>query len=139
MPPVSNDPVTGSAPAPVTGSTTSFGTSPEVKVVPGDIPGAKPVGAPGTTATATPATPAGTASPVTPPPSSHAYAAGSTVGQAGVAAGAAAAAADPNQCVPDPNYQPNPAKEAFGRITHDLDELKEYASYYIAAKVDGIK
>jgi hypothetical protein len=143
MAPVSNDPLTGSAPTPVTGSTTSFGTSPDVKVVPGDIPGAKPVGAPGTTATSTPA---GAAGPVTPPPSPHAYAAGSTVGMAGVAAGAAAAAhgpaaagANPDPCVPDPNYKPNPAKEAIGRITHDLDELKEYASYYIAAKVDGIK
>jgi hypothetical protein len=130
--------VTGAAPTPVTGSTTSVGpspgTSPDVKVVPGDIPGAKPVGAPGTTATATPSS---SSSPS--PSSSHAYAAGSTVGMAGVAAGAAAAAGNPDPCVPDPNYRPNPAKEAFGRITHDLDELKEYASYYLAAKVDGIK
>jgi hypothetical protein len=60
---------------------------------------------------------------------------------AGVAAGSAAAAAagNPDPCVPDPDYKPNPAKEAFGRITHDLDELKEYASYYVAAKVDSVK
>lgn len=45
--------------------------------------------------------------------------------------------ADP--CVPDPNYKPNPAKEAFTRITGDLEEIKEYAGYYLAAKVDGIK
>ena len=45
--------------------------------------------------------------------------------------------ADP--CVPDPNYKPNPAKEAFERISGDLEELKEYAGYYLAAKVDGIK
>src|SRR5437764_6768076 len=33
----------------------------------------------------------------------------------------------------------NPASEAFGRIRDDLGELKEYAQYYLAAKVDGIK
>jgi len=33
----------------------------------------------------------------------------------------------------------NPAAEAFGRIKKDVGELKEYASYYVAAKVDGIK
>jgi len=33
----------------------------------------------------------------------------------------------------------NPAAEAFGRIKNDIGELKEYASYYIAAKIDGIK
>jgi hypothetical protein len=33
----------------------------------------------------------------------------------------------------------NPASEAFGRIKCDIDELKEYASYYLAAKVDGLK
>ena len=33
----------------------------------------------------------------------------------------------------------NPAAEAFDRIKHDVGELKEYASYYVAAKVDGIK
>jgi hypothetical protein len=41
--------------------------------------------------------------------------------------------------VPDPNYQPNPAKEAFTRITRDLDELKEYAGLYVSAKADGVK
>src|SRR6185503_10167730 len=33
----------------------------------------------------------------------------------------------------------NPAAEAFGRITRDVNELKEYAGHYLAAKVDGIK
>jgi hypothetical protein len=33
----------------------------------------------------------------------------------------------------------NPASEAFHRIKGDLNELKEYASYYVAAKVDGVK
>src|SRR5260221_2932183 len=33
----------------------------------------------------------------------------------------------------------NPATEAFHRIKGDIDELKEYASYYVAAKVDGVK
>jgi hypothetical protein len=33
----------------------------------------------------------------------------------------------------------NPASAAFHRIKCDIDELKEYASYYLAAKVDGIK
>jgi hypothetical protein len=33
----------------------------------------------------------------------------------------------------------NPASEAFHRIREDLGELKEYARYYLAAKVDGIK
>jgi hypothetical protein len=33
----------------------------------------------------------------------------------------------------------NPAAEAFSRIKCDIDELKEYASYYLAAKVDGLK
>lgn len=35
--------------------------------------------------------------------------------------------------------RPNPASAAFHRIKCDLDELKEYASYYLAAKVDGVK
>jgi hypothetical protein len=126
MPPVSNDPVTGAPPTPVTGSTTSFGTSPDVKVVAGDIPGAKPIGAPGTTATATASTPYTT---TTPP----------RAGGPAPAGGPSAAAVDPNQCVPDPNYHPNPAKQAVDRLTKDFDELKEYAGYYVAAKVDGIK
>jgi hypothetical protein len=99
--------------------------------VPGDIPGARPVGAPGTTATATPGPATSTSS---------AYASAATAPRPGgptSAGGPSAPAVDP--CVPDPNYKPNPAKEALGRITHDLDELKEYAGYYIAAKVDGIK
>src|SRR5690349_7602781 len=33
----------------------------------------------------------------------------------------------------------NPATHAFHRIRDDLGELKEYAQYYLAAKVDGIK
>src|SRR5258706_16297077 len=33
----------------------------------------------------------------------------------------------------------NPAAEAFHRIKGDINELKEYASYYVAAKVDGVK
>lgn len=35
--------------------------------------------------------------------------------------------------------KPNPAAEAFARIKCDLDELKEYGSYYLSAKIDGIK
>jgi hypothetical protein len=35
--------------------------------------------------------------------------------------------------------RPNPASAAFHRIKCDVDELKEYARYYLAAKVDGIK
>jgi hypothetical protein len=34
---------------------------------------------------------------------------------------------------------PNPAAAAFHRIKCDIDELKEYASYYLAAKVDGVR
>jgi hypothetical protein len=33
----------------------------------------------------------------------------------------------------------NPASEAFHRIKGDINELKEYASYFVAAKVDGVK
>jgi hypothetical protein len=33
----------------------------------------------------------------------------------------------------------NPAAEAFQRIKGDINELKEYAGYYVAAKVDGVK
>jgi hypothetical protein len=33
----------------------------------------------------------------------------------------------------------NPASEALHRIKGDINELKEYASYYVAAKVDGFK
>jgi hypothetical protein len=57
----------------------------------------------------------------------------------GTAPGTVAVGPDGSDCIPDPNYKPNPAKAAADRITHDLDELKEYASYYLAAKVDGIK
>src|SRR4051794_39236003 len=35
--------------------------------------------------------------------------------------------------------RPNPAVEAYERIKCDLDELKEYGSYYLSAKLDGIK
>ena len=42
---------------------------------------------------------------------------------------------------PDPVNEDgkNPAAEAFHRIKNDIGELKEYASYYLAAKMDGIK
>src|SRR5258706_4110116 len=33
----------------------------------------------------------------------------------------------------------NPAAEAFHRITQDAAELKEYAGYYVTAKIDGFK
>jgi len=33
----------------------------------------------------------------------------------------------------------NPAVEAFNRISQDAAELKEYASYYVAAKIDGFR
>lgn len=38
-----------------------------------------------------------------------------------------------------PEDKPNPAVEAFHRIKCDLDELKEYGSYFLSAKIDGIK
>jgi hypothetical protein len=149
MPPVSsNDRVTGAPPTPgTTGSSpastsVSTGASPDVKVVPGDIPGARPVGAPDVTATATPSsagsyTASSTATASRPPLGSPGHpAANATAGPFGAPA-VPGGPADP--CVPDPNYKPNPAKEAFTRITHDLDELKEYAGYYVSAKVDGIK
>jgi uncharacterized membrane protein YqjE len=34
---------------------------------------------------------------------------------------------------------PNPAVEALHRLGRDVEELKEYASLYAAAKVDGVK
>jgi len=41
---------------------------------------------------------------------------------------------------PPPDQAPrNPAAEAFSRITHDAAELKEYAQYYIAAKIDSFR
>jgi hypothetical protein len=58
---------------------------------------------------------------------------------AGPFGGAAVPGGPGDPCVPDPNYKPNPAREAVDRITHDLDELKEYAGYFVAAKVDGVK
>src|SRR5258708_7367543 len=39
----------------------------------------------------------------------------------------------------DSDEHGNPASEAFHRIRDDLGELKEYAQYYLAARVDGIK
>ena len=161
MPPVSNDRVTGPPPTPGSpyssaGSTSAAtgdpycvtpgsaavgaGTSPDVKLVPGDIPGGRPVGSPGVTATATPG---GT----TTTSAASAYASSTTTSAAGTtgrsAAGPFGATAVPggpeDPCVPDPNYKPNPAKEAFTRISGDLEELKEYAGYYISAKADGIK
>jgi hypothetical protein len=59
-------------------------------------------------------------------------------------AGPAAAGAAPGPAHEKPDRaveddKPNPAVEAFNRIKGDLDELKEYGSYYLAAKVDGIK
>jgi hypothetical protein len=39
----------------------------------------------------------------------------------------------------DRDDQPNPAAEAYQRIKRDLDELKEYGSYYLSAKIDGFK
>jgi hypothetical protein len=169
MPPVSNDRLTGAPPTPGSPSSAptpapaagaycetpaaagvvgaSSSSSPDVKVVQGDIPGARPVGAPGVSATSTTtsttssyttSSAAGsTATPGRPPLGTPGHpAANATAGPFGAAA-VPGGPADP--CVPDPNYKPNPAKEAFARITHDLDELKEYAGYYVGAKVDGIK
>jgi hypothetical protein len=146
MPPVSNDPVTGATPTPGAPPSSSSPASPGVTVVAGDIPGARPVGSPGVSATSTTVggaySPAGaTSSPASgttstinaPPPTAAGKPATGPFGAAPVPGGPE----DP--CVPDPNYKPNPAKEAFERITHDLDELKEYAGYYVSAKVDGIK
>jgi hypothetical protein len=39
----------------------------------------------------------------------------------------------------DPEAKSNPASEAFHRIRDDLGELKEYAQYYLAARVDSIR
>jgi hypothetical protein len=57
---------------------------------------------------------------------------------AGPACKPAAAGTTSGAAGPDDDA-PNPAVEAFGRIKADLNELKEYASYYVAAKVDGVK
>src|SRR4051794_37307358 len=40
---------------------------------------------------------------------------------------------------PQAGDKPNPAVEAFNRIKCDLGELKEYGSYFLAAKADGFK
>jgi hypothetical protein len=39
----------------------------------------------------------------------------------------------------DADDKPNPAVAAFHRIKGDINELKEYANFYVAAKIDGIK
>ena len=58
--------------------------------------------------------------------------------------GAGPAQADPTPTGPPDGSAPdeapeNPAAQAFHRITRDAAELKEYARYYVAAKVDGFK
>lgn len=63
-------------------------------------------------------------------------------GSVGVAAGPAAPEPipPPPGCVPDPDAErPNPAADAFHRITGGVSELKEYAGYYLTAKVDGFR
>jgi hypothetical protein len=73
------------------------------------------------------------------PPGKAAAAAGSA--DTGMPGGAATPAADgptPGHTRPDPD-KPNPAVDAFNRIKCDLDELKEYGSYFLAARIDGIK
>jgi len=40
---------------------------------------------------------------------------------------------------PETDDTHNPAAQAFARIKGDLEELKEYGSYYVATKVDGVK
>jgi hypothetical protein len=149
MPPVSNDRSTGAAPTPVTGSTTAFSgphggaagptpgaTTPGVTVVDHDIPGARPVGTAPTGGVTGAASAAGAG------PYSPAGVSGGTAfsgSPAGATPGTGTTAATGPACVPDPNYRPNPAQEAATKLKADLDELKEYASYYVAAKIDGIK
>lgn len=53
------------------------------------------------------------------------------------AASAAAHVADSSKAAAE--ERENPAAEAIHRIKGDINELKEYASYYVAAKVDGVK
>ena len=154
MPPVSNDRSTGAAPTPVTGSTTSFpntppgaagptpvtggagtSSSPGVTVVNHDIPGARPVGS-----TPTGGVTGATGAPYSTPAASGAStSAGGPTGVPGPTPGTGAIPPPGPACVPDPNYRPNPAQEAATRLKADFDELKEYASYYVAAKIDGIK
>jgi hypothetical protein len=38
-----------------------------------------------------------------------------------------------------PDEEVNPAVSAFHRIAEDVAELKEYAGYFVAAKIDGFK
>jgi hypothetical protein len=45
----------------------------------------------------------------------------------------------PADSTEDTDDKPNPAAAAFHRIKCDIDELKEYGSYYLAAKLDGFK
>jgi hypothetical protein len=52
--------------------------------------------------------------------------------------GPRASAPPPPPRAADP-AQPNPAAQAFARLGRDVNELKEYASHYLSAKVDGVK
>jgi len=62
--------------------------------------------------------------------------AGAGSAQAGPAPSAPVDPADGEKANPE---KANPAVEAFHRISEDAAELKEYASYYVAAKIDGFR
>jgi hypothetical protein len=55
--------------------------------------------------------------------------------EAEVGAGPAA----PTNAADAEDGKPNPATAAFHRLTGDLEELKEYAGHYVAAKIDGFR
>lgn len=53
---------------------------------------------------------------------------------------AADASPDPSVTASSADPQrPNPAAASFARISKDIEEIKEYGSYYLAAKLDGVK
>jgi len=56
-----------------------------------------------------------------------------------VGAGPAMGAAPTTPCDPAEESAANPAVEAFHRIKEDAAELKEYAGYYLSAKIDGFR
>ena len=80
-------------------------------------PPTPPFGATGPTVVPPPTPPFGATGPTAVPPPPHSFDPGEDEGE----------------------DRPNPASAAFHRIKCDIDELKEYASYYLTAKVDGFK
>jgi len=61
------------------------------------------------------------------------------IGGAGPEAFAAGSAKSPNGNGAHHDDKPNPAAAAFASLKSSVEELKEYASYYLAAKSDGFK